>query len=377
VIRSKTTSALVLMGFALVLCLPASAEDGDEDDNDSFLSDLPVEVHGFYEIRSGYRLREDKYQKDMSIMETRLQLDVSSYLDWADLKFKGDVLGDMVTERADFDLREAYMFSRPLEFMDLKVGRQILTWGTGDLVFINDLFPKDWQSFFIGRDTEYLKAPSDAAKISLFSDRANLDVVYTPQFDPDRFIAGERLSYWNSNLGRLAGRDAIVRTDRPKRWFRDSEFAARLYKNIKNYEFALYGYRGYWKSPGGQNASGQSIFPDLNVYGASVRGAIGKGIGSLEFKANLSSGSARDEYRHLTTLRLTKLSMNQNLRYSLFTYYSPTDKDIHLRPNVNYKVSDNLAIEIGANIFFGDHPNTFFGQFQDNTNFYVGLRHSF
>ena len=428
-IRSKTTAALVLTGFALVLSLPAAAQDGDENDNDSFLSNLPVEVHGFYEIRSGYRLRKDKYQKDMSVMETRFQLDLSSYLDWADLKFKGDIFGDMVTERAEFDLREAYIFSRPLEFMDFKVGRQILTWGTGDLVFINDLFPKDWQSFFIGRDTEYLKAPSDAAKISLFSDWANLDIVYAPQFDPDRFIAGERLSYWSSNLGRLAGRDAIVRTDRPNRWFRDSEIAARLYKNIKNYEFALYGYRGYWKSPGGQNASGQSIFPDLNVYGASVRGAIGKGIGNLEFgyyesaddrsgrdplvnnselrylagytqeigkdftagfqyyveqmlnysryKANLSSGPARDEYRHLTTLRLTKLLMNQNLRCSLFTYYSPTDKDVHLRPNVHYKVNDNLAIEIGANIFFGDHPNTFFGQFQDNTNFYVGLRYSF
>jgi len=429
VIRSKTITALALTGFALVLSLPAAAQDSDENDNDSFLSNLPVEVHGFYEIRSGYRLRKDKYQKDMSIMENRLQLEVSSYLDWADLKFKGDVFGYIGTERAYLDLREAYIFSRPFDFMDFKVGRQILTWGTGDLVFINDLFPKDWQSFFIGRDTEYLKAPSDAAKISLFSDWANLDVVYTPQFDPDRFIAGERLSYWSSNLGRLAGLDAIVRTDRPNRWFKDDEIAVRLYKNINNYEFALYGYRGYWKSPGGQNASGQSIFPDLNVYGASVRGASGKGIGNLEFgyyesagdqsgkdplvnnselryligytreigkdftagfqyyveqmlnysryMDNLSSGPARDEYRHLTTLRLTKLLMNQNLRCSLFTYYSPTDKDVHLRPNVNYKVNDNLAIEIGANIFFGDHLNTFFGQFQDNTNFYVGLRYSF
>ena len=172
-IRSETIAALVLTGFALFLSLPAAAQDGDKNDNDSFLSNLPVEVHGFYEIRSGYRLRKDKYQKDMSIMETRLQLEVSSYLDWADLKFKGDVFGDMVTERADFDLREAYMFSRPLEFMDLKVGRQILTWGTGDLVFINDLFPKDWQSFFIGRDVEYLKAPSDAAKSTPASTKAS------------------------------------------------------------------------------------------------------------------------------------------------------------------------------------------------------------
>jgi len=154
----------------------------------------------------------------------------------------------------------------PFAFIDLKVGRQILTWGTGDLIFINDLFPKDWQSFFIGRDSEYLKAPSDTVKVSFFSDLANLDIVYTPQFDPDRFIRGERISYWNSNLGRLAGRDAIIHTDKPNRWFRDDEIAVRLYRNINNYEFALYGYRGYWKSPAGQNAAGtQALFPDLNV----------------------------------------------------------------------------------------------------------------
>jgi hypothetical protein len=422
---------LTAMWFAAIFSFPAEAASDDAKANRSFFHNLPeVEVHGFYEMRAGYRLRKDKYEKDMSIMENRLQLDLSSYLDWADLKVRGDIFGDLVTEQADFDLREANIFTRPLDFMDLKIGRQILTWGTGDLVFINDLFPKDWQSFFIGRDTEYLKAPSDAVKVSLFSDFANLDIVYTPQFDPDRFISGERISYWNSNLGRLAGRDAITHTDKPSRWFRDSEIAARLYKNIKNYEFALYGYHGYWKSPAGQNpAMSQALFPDLNVYGASVRGALDKGIANLEvgyydsaddhsgknpridnsqmryllgytqeigkdftaglqyyveqmldysrYKRTLTTGPAKDRDRHVLTLRLTKLLMNQNLRCSLFTYYSHTDKDAYMRPNINYKVSDNLAVEAGANIFFGDYPHTFFGQFQNNTNIYTAMRYSF
>ncbi|MHC4144834.1 MAG: hypothetical protein ACYSUD_08645, partial [Planctomycetota bacterium] len=120
--------------------------------------------------------------------------------------------------------------------------------------------------------------------MSLFGERANLDIVYTPRFDHDRFITGRRISYWNSNLGRLAGQDAIVHTDKPNEWFGDSEIAARLYKNIDNYELALYGYHGYWKSPGGQNAAmSQAIFPDLNVYGVSARGSVGKGIGNVEF----------------------------------------------------------------------------------------------
>ena len=422
---------LVITLLTNVVAYPTEATQSEEKTDNSFLSELSqIEIHGFYEMRSGYRLRKDRYEKDMSIMENRFQFDLSSYPEWGDLKVKGDVFGDLVTEQADFDLREANIFLRPNDYLDLKVGRQTLTWGTGDLIFINDLFPKDWQSFFIGRDDEYLKAPSDAVKASLFGDWANLDIVYTPQFDHDRHIDGTRLSYWNSNLGRLAGNDAVIHTDKPNQWFRDSEIAVRLYKNINNYEFALYGYRGYWKSPGGQNASmTQAIFPDLNVYGASVRGAFGKGIGNLEigyyesaddisgknpliensqmrylvgytqeigkdftaglqyyieqmldfnrYKRTWTSGPASDRVRHLTTLRLTKLLMNQNLRCSLFTYYSPSDKDVHMRPNINYKLSDNMAVEIGGNIFFGDYSNTFFGQFQNNTNIYAGMRYSF
>ncbi|MHC4334433.1 MAG: hypothetical protein ACYSUV_11885 [Planctomycetota bacterium] len=277
-------TAFRAIGVAMLLALAPAVGAEEKEDGSSWLADLPVEVHGFYEMRAGYRTQNDPYQKDMSIMENRLQVDLSSFLDWADFKFKGDAVGDLVTEEADFDTREAYIFTRPLDFMDLKTGRQILTWGTGDLVFINDLFPKDWQSFFIGRDVEYLKAPSDAVKASFFSGWANLDIAFTPQFDPDRYITGERISYWNSNLDRLAGRDAIIHTDKPNCWFEDFELAARLYKNINNYEYALYGYHGFWKSPGGLNETKtQAIFPDLNVYGTSVRGTAGKGIGNLEF----------------------------------------------------------------------------------------------
>ncbi len=418
-----------LLLLLIIIASPVFARDNDSEN--TWLAGLDYELNGFYETRAGYRTRKDKFEKDMSIMETRLQLDLSTYTDWADFKARGDIIGDLVTEQGDFDLREANMFVSPLDFMDVKVGRQILTWGTGDLIFINDLFPKDWQSFFIGRDTEYLKAPSDAVKASVFGDLANVDFVYTPQFDSDRFISGERISFWDGNVFRRAGRDRIAHTNKPDRWFRDDEFAARVYKNINNYEYALYGYWGYWKSPGGQTAGSnpQVTFPDLNVYGASVRGNVGKGIGNLEFGYyesaddlngtnslvknselrflagysqevgkeltagvqyylehmldygayldNLPGGPAADRDRSVVTFRLTKLLMEQTVMLSLFTYYSPTDKDAYMRPKINYKVTDDVALEFGGNIFFGDHPNTFFGQFQDDSNIYTAVRYTF
>lgn len=406
----------------------------------SFRDRLPFLLNGFWEARGGVRTQEDRHEKDASIGETRLQLQGEKSWGRTTLKVTSDFLYDAVmTDRevdldegeGFIDLREASLFLRPSDFLDLKFGRQVLTWGTGDLLFINDLFPKDWNAFFIGRDTEYLKAPSDAVKASLFFDVANLDVIYTPRFDADRFIDGRRISFYNEGFGRLSGRDFPVKDDRPDDWFDDDEWAMRLYRNVGTFEVALYGYRGFWKSPGGMDpASGKAIFPDLSVYGASLRGPVLGGIGNLEagyydseddrdgddpfvrngefrflagfereagtdltaaiqyyleymldhdeYRRTLPPGvPEKDKDRHVVTLRLTKLLDNQNLKLSLFGYYSPSDQDAYLRPSVNYKVTDAWTVEAGGNLFLGDEEYTFFGQFEDNSNVYASVRYSF
>lgn len=388
-----------------------------------------VEAHGFLEMRAGSRIQTDPHEKDISIQEARFQAELFTYTDWAEFKYKGDAWIDGVTEQGEYETREAWVFLRPTSFLDMKIGRQVLTWGTGDLAFLNDMFPKDWQSYFIGRNDEYLKAPSDAAKVSFFLDLVSLDVVYTPQFDPDKYITGEYISYWDETQGRLTGQNDIVSADEPDRWFQDDEVAVRMYGNINNYELALYGYWGFWKRPGGQTSSGTSIFPKLNVYGASIRGQIGAGIGNIElayyqsaddesgsdplinnsemryligytqdlakdlnaslqyyveqlldyndYKENFTFGHPRDQERHVITLQITQLLMNQNLELSLSSYYSPSDKDAYFRPKALYKYTDNIVLEAGANIFIGDEYHTFFGQFEKNTNIYTAVRYSF
>ena len=233
--KSANPGELSVLVLFLVLMLLAPRVHAAKGNENSLLDHFaPVEVHGFVELRAGFRTQEDPHEKDISVMEARLQAELFTYTGWAEFKYKGDAWGDGVTERGEYDTREAWMFSRPFGFMDIKIGRQVLTWGTGDLVFLNDMFPKDWQSYFIGRDKAYLKAPSDAAKISFFTDPVNIDVVYTPKFDSDRYITGEYISYWNGSRGSLAGQDAIVTSNKPDRWFQDDEIAVRVYRNIDN-----------------------------------------------------------------------------------------------------------------------------------------------
>ncbi|MDP2735928.1 MAG: hypothetical protein Q8P12_07035, partial [bacterium] len=245
---------------------------------------LPFELRGFLEARAGLRTQDDPHEsKTATLEETRLQLHLFKALDWARFSIKSDFLYDGAAEEAKADFREVNALFSPFEFMELKAGRQILTWGTGDYIFINDMFPKDYKSFFTGRDDEYLKAPSDALKTSFYADAVNLDFIYTPRFNPDRFIDGKGLSYFNPQTGGLTGEEAVIVPQERNAWFGDSEIALRLYRDIKGYGLALYGYHGFWKSPVGFDPqAGAATFPRLSVYGLSVRGTVWKGIGNFE-----------------------------------------------------------------------------------------------
>lgn len=415
-----------VIGFGLLACLLAGPATAGE-------------LGGFFDLRGGMRLQEPVHQREVSLLEGRLQLEKEHATNNALLQLRVDLVGDAVnfgdgldleSGQGFIDLREANALLTPHDLVDLKIGRQILTWGTGDLLFLNDLFPKDWQAFFIGRDVEYLKAPSDAVLVSFFPAWGTLDVAYTPRFDADRYISGERLSFFNPALGQVVGRDQTLAVTQPNRWLQDDELALRLSRTVAGFELAAYGYYGFWKSPVGFDAgSGRATFPALAVYGASARGILAGGVANLElawydsrddrqgrnpllpnseqrlllgYERELASeltGSVqyylehlldyrdylrilpagmlpRDENRQVLTGRLTKLLRGQTLTLSLFAYWSPTDQDSYLRPNLAYKLTDAWLVTAGGNLFTGQRSG-FFGQFTDNSNLYLGVRYSF
>lgn len=423
-VRSVLSAAIVTVaGLAGALDLPGDGE-----------------LHGFVDGRGGVRTQNDPGEDERSLTELRTQLDSLTYFDLFQLQFRGDLVYDELADdiekidlesgRGFFDLRELNVVFSPLDWSDIKVGRQILTWGTGDLLFINDLFPKDWNSFLLGRDEEYLKAPSDALFASFFPSFMNIDLVYTPRFDADRYIDGERVSFYDMN-GRYVGQDSSIDAEGRDDWFRDDEIAARLYRTLYGYETALYLYHGFWKSPVGYDVAGnRPYFPELNVFGASARGSAAGGIMNFEtgyydsgedrsgsdpyipnseirllsgyqreLAKNLTAGvqyyiewmmdhdmymdslapgsAARDELRHVLTLRLTQMLMNQNLILSVFTFFSPSDRDTYIRPGATYKISDNWSTNINGNFFFGERDYTYFGRFRRNNSVNLSLRYNF
>jgi hypothetical protein len=245
-------------------------------------------LNGFVEgLWSGGLDDRNPTDRDYPAAETRLQLRAESYGDNAEVFAKADFIQDgFDSTNYDWELREAYIkFRLPID-IDFKVGRQILTWGTGDLLFINDVFAKDYQSFFIGRQDQYLKAPQTAFRAEWYTGIGAFSVVAAPDFEPNILPRGDRLSFYNPMMGSIVGVRGYMTPMQPENSFDNTEFAFRYSRSIKGFKLSGYAYRGFYKDPLGvmmlSPTDIQLYFPRLNVYGASLRGQVAGGILWLE-----------------------------------------------------------------------------------------------
>jgi len=381
---------------------------------------------GFVEGGAGLRFQEVEKLRRLTLGELRVRAETSHIRESYTVDFKGDLAWDEVRESLDGQLRELAVSFTPLESVDAKIGRQVLTWGTGDLLFLNDLFPKDFISFFAGRDENYLKSPSDTARISIYTGPVNIDIAWTPRFQPDDYLYGERFVFWQPAAGEAAAPAVARRAEEPD----TAELALRLFRTVGSTEYALYGYSGRWKQPLGVDAQGQPRFPRLRSWGASLRTPLHEGLFNAEaawydsrddrdgddprtpnselrlllgyeqeLVRNFTAGvqlytehilhhdrllanspdpaRAREEWRTVTTLRLTHRALRDTLTSSLFTFYSPSDEDFYLKPSVAWRRNDQWLFTGGLNLFGGNQAHTFFGQLEDNSNGWLRIRYHY
>lgn len=395
-----------------------------------------LDLHGF--LQANYSARVTDYGppqangSDYLLSEERFQLKLSESSKDGSASFflKTDFFHDGVDNTDDIEVREGYI-DYTKEAVDLRLGRQIITWGTGDLIFINDVFPKDYGAFFSGRPMEYLKGAVDGLKIGLTSDILSAELVAIPEFEANRYPSSERF-YLYDPFPSVTNRN----TEMPGDKIGDTELAARLFRYFGSTDVSLYAYKGFYRAPGARADSMTApttityFYPALAVYGASASGSILGGIGNIEagyydsrddadgsdptienskwkflagyrkdmgddftvgvqyyseimnnyssYEGSLPPGSPKEgRVRDYATMRLTKMLMYQNLRLSLFGIYSPSDKDYLVNPEGSYKLSDELSITLGSNVFGGEEDFTQFGQLDKNDSVYTNLRYEF
>ncbi len=390
-----------------------------------------VEIHGFiqgnYSARTGSEELAGREGDDFLLGEERFRLELTSQANEAGMVLKADFFHDAVINDSDLEIREAYVDYIANQY-DMRLGRQIITWGVGDLLFINDVFPKDWVAFFSGRPTEYLKVGVDGIKINAYSGVVNAEAVAVPFFEEDRLPTSDRFFLFDPFPS------GVTRTKTaPGSQFKNIELALRLYRYIGNWDTAFYAYKGFWRQPGMRLTGPTSVelfFPRLITYGASAQAGILGGVVGLEggfydsrddrggtdpsipnsetryiagyqrqlwadltagvqyyaewmmdhsaYRESLPAGfPEKDKWRHLITMRLTQMLRHETLRISLFAFYSPSDEDYFLIPEIRYSFTDELWGILGVNIFGGSEDTTMFGQLDKNDNVYITARYEF
>ena len=386
---------------------------------------------GFLEAGFGTRLDSDPLPDDRNTLaELRLRVESEWQPGAATISLKADAAYDGIEDQFDADVRDLTAAFAVGNSVDVRVGRQVQTWGTGDLVFLNDLFPKDFVSFFAGRDDDYLKAPGNAVRLTLFSKAANVDFAWTPVFEPDVYLNGDRFSFFSPTAGSNVAPRPPLKAREPDETLDNGEFALRLFRTVAGKEYALYAYHGYFKQPTAQTPALEPTFAPMTSFGASLRMPLGPGLVHVETsyyvsrndragtdplvpndqlrfvagyewepKPNFNVGfqyyleSTRDysalidnspfpefepeRNRQVLTNRLTYRAGRDKHTISLFTFYSPSDRDFYLRPSYTYRHSDQWSMTAGGNLFGGSNAHTFFGQLRDASNAYVRIRYHY
>src|SRR3972149_5611327 len=155
----------------ILLCAPAEGE---------------VILHGFAQAGYAARITGAALPSgggDFLVGEERLPLSLSGAIPagFGGFSAKVDFFHDAVAGTTGLDIRETYLDVGG-GGIGARGGRQSITWGTGDLLFIKDVFPKDWTALFTGRPLEYLKVGSDALKVGAQEGAVGLEGLAVPLF---------------------------------------------------------------------------------------------------------------------------------------------------------------------------------------------------
>lgn len=394
------------------------------------LAQSELNVNGYLEPSYGVKASDDPPVTQRNLLEEmRLMLQKKLYGD------RGEVLDVSLLattndkqNSSDVELREGSLFLPVTRSLEVKAGRQVMSWGPSQFEFINDHFTKDFTSFFIGRDLDFLKAPEDAVKLSYFGDLANVDLILSPSFEPDRLPRGRVVPVYHPGLRRLTS-DSAPEVRPPEDSVDHGEYHVRLHNTFGRWETALYGYRGFVGQPSGWNGS-SAFYPELASAGFSLRGPLmgsiiwlegsyddvrnelagdttnlptdranlgigvryrtsttvsymvqaitSKQIDANTYRERLSSGHpGKHEYRKRLQVATTRTYWSDRLTLNLRGFAGLTEEDWHGRSSLEYDWSDAVTIT-GGGLFYGaDQGFTRFGALENNDMGYIRIRYGF
>lgn len=330
-----------------------------------------------------------------------------------------DAVHDEAVSRSDLIVREAFVDWTAAPALDVKAGRQVITWGVSDYLYVNDIFPKNYDSFFTGGGFDRMKEPVDAVKAlaragaveaELILARSKADTLPAPE----RFVASApsssavaddagsqpdlaakvstRWAGWDvaahaarfeSREPRLFMADTRLRSDRPRTQHLGLSATGNLASGL-----------GWAEAAVRRAAQQRDAVVDRHFLGSAAKLIVGYSrevAADLTASAQLQLEGAMQRGRYVDSLapgirplrRVTSvLHLRMQGRWSNQTAsagaqaFLGSEGDSHFNPFFAWSPADGWNLEGGANLFSG-RPDTRYGAFRNDSNAYVLGRYSF
>ncbi|MBU2647740.1 hypothetical protein KKI24_23735 [bacterium] len=458
----KTTADLFkgLLTVSLLICmllpmadhvLAADEAAGEDPVETAFFSGGAV--NGYFENQTAYRANSPNR---FSQVRNRLQVELRSNVrEWGRLflQLRGDYdpVYDLYTDDFPKTVRDEYRSSLsaenplketvreiyldiPLDTMDIRLGRQQVVWGEAIGLRITDVVnPQDYRNFILD-DFVDSRIPMWMARLNYYVDDWTLELLWIPQFEPDReALAGSTWEWTFNRIEPPAGMTVrIFDPEKPDANLENSETGMRLSGLLAGWNLSL-SYLNVWDdmparhvtfNPRTFSLDVSQKYHRLPLWGFTFANAFGSFVPRGEFSyargkyystadPSAVEGLVRKDYLHtmvgtdysladfLFTFQVvqkiildpdeaiyeesvqTSYSvwiqanlLHETLKPELLAIFSPSDEGWMVRPRVAYAATDTITLSAGADLFSGP-PRSFFGQFDTNDQVYVKFKTSF
>ncbi|WP_290939528.1 DUF1302 family protein [Fibrobacter sp.] len=411
--RNKVTKqSMISLALSAAFALSAHAQEDE----------LSLQLNGF--VDSYHALQLGSPYKVMS-SRTRLRLEMRANYGEASLFSSVNLAyNSLIKEQSGAFLREAY-FDYAGKYLEVKAGRQIVTWGVADGLRITDLIsPMDYTEF-MANDYDDIRVPVNAINLKYPGESFSAELVFVPV--PEYFVmpSGED-NPWSMPVPEGVSMDL---SGTPEKHIKNSEVGTRLRFFLENLDFSLTALRTFNKSPvtiadydpETKSVVIQGIYKPMYVLGGDfsipvsefvVRGEMAGYFGEpialndsrryrlrktfnalfgldwyagdnwtfmvqymhkiiMDYRKELGM----DQNTSMVTARISKEVLNNTLKLSVYGMYDIDNVSFYIRPAADYLLNDQITLSLGADILGGRRGT--FKTYEDNTQIWVKGKYFF
>ena len=382
--------------------------------------DNEIKINGFADSYHAF-MHKDPYQflSSRSRLRTELTKSGETTSFFASIN---SIYNSIIENETKIELRELF-FQYTVKDIDLKVGRQIITWGVADALRITDIIsPMDY-SEFLARDYDDIRIPVNGLKFCINKNKYNLEFIFVPVTEY-YIIPTSKENPWS--ITKDINSPFLINKNRKSKKLKNSEIGAKLSFYLNGIDFSISALHSFNKTPVynyGFNADTLILnenYERLEMFGLDLSKTIGNFVVRAEggiyinelqensintlkpIKTNSINSligidwypggdwnvSVQCYYKNIdkknikgkqnstmATFNISKKLLNNNLNLSSFAYYDISNKSVFNRFSADYALNDQIHFIVGYDLFAGDKG--IFATYKDNSEIWIKAKYSF